>query len=105
MIDILLLKELVNHNKIQWSKHTLQRMMERDITRQEVKQAILCGEIIEEYIDDKPYPSCLIFSFFEKVLHVVVSIDTDSKICYIITAYRPDLEHFEEDYKTRRIKK
>ena len=25
-----------------------------------------------------------------------------SAFCFIITAYRPDLEHFESDYKTRR---
>jgi len=27
-----------------------------------------------------------------------------ARICHIMTAYRPDLEHFEQDLRTRMIK-
>jgi hypothetical protein len=35
-------------------------------------------------------------------LHVVAAFDEKAKVCLIVTAYRPDPEHFEVDYKTRR---
>lgn len=37
-------------------------------------------------------------------LHVVVSLDSITGWYFIIIAYNPDTEHFESDYKTRRVK-
>jgi len=77
--------------------------MERGISRNEVKQTLLKGELIEEYHDDHPFPSGLFFNTNEgKPLHVVAAIDIENEWCYIITAYRPDSEHFEQDFKTRK---
>jgi len=81
----------------------LQRMMERGIARDHVKKAILNGTIIESYDDDKPYPGVLIADIGKNhVLHVVGAFDNVNRICYIITAYIPDSDHFEEDMITRR---
>lgn len=102
-MNIKKLQKAVELNKIECSKHTLQRMIERGIKRVEVKETILNGEVIEEYLDDRPYPSCLILSLKDEALHIVVALDIDNNICYIITAYRPDLKYFKNDYKTRRI--
>jgi hypothetical protein len=38
----------------------------------------------------------------EKPLHVVVSYDAENAKCYVITAYEPDEQHFEEDLMTRK---
>lgn len=38
-------------------------MQERDISRADVKNCIMHGEIIEDYPDDFPHPSCLIFGY------------------------------------------
>lgn len=35
------------------SEHAVKRMIKRSITRQEVEEAVLQGEIIEEYPEDK----------------------------------------------------
>ena len=40
-----------------YREHAIQRMFERDIFEIDVENTIKNGEIIEEYIDDKPYPS------------------------------------------------
>ncbi len=78
-------------------------MMERGITRDEVKRVLLEGELIEDYPEDKPFQSGLFLGWIDgKPLHVVASIDTQNKCCFIITVYRPDLEHFEQDYRTRK---
>ena len=107
-IDIALflkyIQSSVVEGNIEWLKHSLQRMMERDITRKEVKTAILKGSVIEVYSDDRPYPSILIAWIDDKPLHVVVSYDEVEDICYIITAYIPDEKYFEKDLITRRIK-
>lgn len=86
-----------------WKKHALQRMMERGILRQDVKNALKDGVVIEYYYDDYPYPSFLI-AYVDTLnpLHIVCSIDDVSKTIYIITAYTPDTDHFESDLLTRR---
>lgn len=77
-------------------------MQERDISRADVKNCILNGEIIEDYPNDFTYPSCLIFGYTikEKVIHVVAG--SDGEYIYIITAYFPNKEKFEDDLKTRK---
>lgn len=78
-------------------------MMERDIPIDAVKQVILSGEVIEDYPDDKPCPSALFLGWVEGTpLHVVAAQCPERNWCFVITAYKPDLEHFESDYKTRR---
>ncbi len=93
----------VQNGSIEWQNHALERMLERGISRAMVKQALLTGEIIEDYSDQKPYPGALFLGWVQgKPLHVVIAFDDSSGLCFIITTYEPDLEHFEEDYKTRR---
>jgi len=102
-MDIKLLREVVKVGKIDWQRHSLERMMERNISRNSVKQVLLEGELIEDYPDDTPYPSGLFLGWVEgEPIHVVVSLDFTSKWCFIITAYIPDLDHFEPDFKTRK---
>lgn len=88
--------------KIKWYKHALERMQERDISREDVKNCIMNGEIIEDYPDDFPHPSCLIFGYTvnKKVIHAVVSMDDEN--IGIITVYFPNRDKFEDDLKTRK---
>lgn len=93
---------LCTGSHIIWTQHCLERMQERDISRADVKNGILTGEIIEEYPDDYLHPSCLIFGYTinNRILHIVAGCDSIN--IYIITAYYPDTKKFEEDLKTRR---
>ena len=79
MTDINEIKNLLRERKVRWSAHCLERMNERDISIADVKSCIENGEIIEEYPDDFPYPSCLIFGSGtqDRFIHVVAG--TDSK--------------------------
>ena len=101
-MEIQEIKEILKQSKIKWSSHCLERMQERDISRADVKKCIENGEIIEDYPEDFPHPSCLIFGYNvnNKVIHVVVG--KDSEYIYIITAYIPNTTKFEEDLKTRK---
>jgi len=38
--------DIVNNGIIEWRKHTLERMLQRNITRNEVQEALLFGKFI-----------------------------------------------------------
>ncbi len=99
-IDVI--RKLIESGNVKWSTHCLERMGDRDISIDDVKNCIMNGEVIEDYPDDYPYPSCLIYGVVTdgRVLHTVVGTDRDK--AYIITAYYPNTVKFEEDLKTRR---
>jgi len=92
------IRTVIHTGQILWKRHALERMLQRGISRQQVKQAVLDGMIIETYPDDHPIPS----TGQPEALHVVLAYDAASGQCHIITAYRPDLTHFEADLTTRR---
>jgi len=97
------LRRAIESDRFEWRKHALQRIAERNLTQDSVVAVILDGERIQEYSDDTPFPSVLYLGWIDdKPLHVLVAFDTDEKFAYIITAYYPDSEHFENDFKTRR---
>ena len=77
---------------------------DRDIKQKDIKNCILTGEIIEQYPDDFPWPSCLIYGHTtdNRVIHVVAS--DNGEYTKIITAYLPDIKTFNSDLKTRRKK-
>ena len=97
-----LIKSIICQNKIKWTKHCLERMGERDIGIEDVMRCLMNGELIEDYPDDYPYPSCLIYgiSSENRIIHIVAG--TDGETVYIITAYYPNTSKFESDLKTRR---
>lgn len=101
-MNINALVQLLESNSMLWTTHCLQRMFERNISRDDVKNCIKHGQIIEEYPNDYPNPSCLVFGYTlnNVVLHTVVG--TDNKTLFVITAYFPSLDKFEDDFKTRR---
>lgn len=73
------------------AKTFLERMMERGISRDTVKEVLLKGEIIENYLDDKPYPSALFLGWAKnQPFHVVAVLDSLTGWCFVITAYKPD---------------
>ena len=82
----------------------MKRLMQRGIFQVSVVQAIRSGEIIEQYPDDYPYPSCLLLGTTEagEALHIVCGIGEGE--VWLITAYHPDPDEWESDLKTRRVK-
>lgn len=102
MIKIEKLQEYYKQDKIIISIHAQERLRQRGIKQADIKNCIMTGEIIEQYPDDFPFPSCLIFGYAvsNRVLHTVVS--DEGTLSRIITAYFPSNEKFERDLKTRR---
>lgn len=94
---------LCTDETMQMTEHTHRRCRERNIMLDEIKRCILQGEIIEEYPDDYPFPSALISeNAYGKPLHIVAGLSDDR--LWIITAYYPDSDKWENNYKTRKEK-
>ena len=75
-------------------------MIKRSIERAEIEEAVLSGEIIEEYPDDKYSPSCLIYGRSKAGRHLHVQL-SPSPAVVVITAYEPDETEWVE-YRKRR---
>lgn len=102
LLNIEIIREYIIKKKVDWTKHCLNRLQQRNIKISEVKIAINNGKIIEYYYDDFPYPSCLIlgYNINNRLLHVVCGMSEDT--IHMITAYYPDITKWKEDLETRR---
>ncbi|QMW06608.1 DUF4258 domain-containing protein [Spirosoma foliorum] len=101
--DVTELQLAVEKGHIEWRKHTLQRLVERQIRQKDVLNVLSLGEAIRYYYDDRPFPSVLMFGWVEdRPLHVVASYAKADDMVYIITVYEPSLDVFESDYKTKK---
>ena len=102
-IDILQIQSLTAESKIIWTEHVAIRLRERGIKRADIIKCIENGEIVEQYLDDTPFPICLILGNCEvgKPLHIVIGLNA-GVLCCMITVYRPDLDKWESDFKTRK---
>ena len=71
---------------------------------EEVLQIIETGEIIEQYLDDTPYASCLILGYTRsgRPLHLVcASVFTEERLI-VITTYQPDPNRWDPDLRRRK---
>lgn len=99
-MPINLIKDKILEGEYRFSEHAVKRMIKRSIDRFEIEDAIINGEIIEEYPNDKYSPSCLIYGKTRngRDLHVQASLPPS---IVIITAYEPDPSEWV-DYRIRR---
>ena len=102
MIEIKKLQKYFAEDKIFVTEHAAERFHQRGIKISDIRNAINYGEIIEQYPEDYPYPSCLIFgkNLQGKIIHVVLS--DEGTMSRIITAYFPDSEKWSDNFKLRR---
>lgn len=101
-ITIDILRDLCNNNAVRWTEHIALRLLKRRILRRQVIEAVMSGIIIEQYPDAYPYPACLILGYDAdgNAIHVVCGYGLNA--IWMVTAYYPDLDEWEEDLKTRR---
>ena len=105
ILDVDGLKSSLGKGHIQWQRHALERIFQRGIARKAVFEVLQKGEVIEEYPDDKPWPSALFLGWIDnQPLHVVAAYSKELKKTAIITVYEPSLDYFENDFRTRRRK-
>jgi len=98
------IRSCIKRRKVLWSYHVNMRLKERFITRGDILSSLDTFEIIEEYPKDKYLPSYLIYAKNKKdqIFHIQIAVDIDNDSVTIITAYKPNFEKWDKDFKTRR---
>jgi hypothetical protein len=86
----------------EFSRHAFRRAVERNISEQEIREAGIVAELIENYPDDKYGPSALLLGFTAggRALHFQVTLDYTAS-AKIITIYEPDPNEWI-DHRNRR---
>ena len=105
MIEIEKLRFYYQNDSVFVTEHASERFRQRGIKARDVRATVFSGEIIEQYPDDFPFPSCLIAGCDEqgRILHVCMSDEGSSS--RLITAYYPDTAQWNDDFKTRKENK
>ena len=82
--------------------HALTEARKDGLTTSDLEAAVMMGEVIEDYGE-----RALVFYFlpdYRIPFHVVLEYYFGDDVATVITAYIPDREHWEPDWKTRRPK-
>lgn len=89
--------------QIIYQRHTVERMAQRGVSEEDVMHVLLCGETIQIYADDTPFPSALMLGWRERrPLHVVVATDTVLRRKIVITVYEPQPGKWEADFRRKK---
>ena len=83
--------------------HAVQRMFERRVTIENVRQVLQAGEMIEDYSEDMPAPGGLMMGKRgQRPLHVVMAENTQEHELVIITVYEPDPAQWKAGFRDRK---
>jgi Domain of unknown function (DUF4258) len=83
--------------------HAVQRMFQRHVTVEDVRNALDGGEELEAYPKDQPYPSRLVLGWRgSRPLHVLVAQNVADDETIIITVYEPDPFLWDASFRRRR---
>lgn len=102
MINIEILREYYKQDQIFITNHAPERFRIRNIRMIDIKSGLYNGEIIEQYPDDFPFPSCLISGMTNDNRHIHIVMSDEGNASRIITAYIPAIDKWEPDFKTRK---
>lgn len=105
MIDIDHLRKHYHDDTVFITEHAAERSRQRGILSRDIRNAVENGEIIEQYPDDFPFPSCLILGKDLAGNSIHVCMSEEGTASRIITAYRPDPEKWSDDFRTRKENK
>lgn len=100
MIDEI--RRRIARGDFEFSQHAVDQAIIRHISVWELREAIVGGEVIEVYPEDKYGPSCLILGMtkMDRPIHIQCS-DPSRPTVKIITVYEPDPAIWIE-FKVRR---
>lgn len=86
------IRDAVRNGRYRPTIHADERSVAEQITDEEIFASVLGGEVIEDYPDDRPFPSCLIYgeTIGGDVVHSVWAYDANQTLAILITVYRPD---------------
>jgi hypothetical protein len=96
------IQQQLGAGQFEFSRHAFRRVIERNISEQEIREGGARAEAIENYPDDKYSPSALMLGFTAggRPLHFQVSF-AETDLVKIVTIYEPDPNEWIENRKRR----
>jgi hypothetical protein len=103
MIDIETIIESIQANRVIISRHAREEAENDNLKLEQILSSVMRGEIIKNYPEDRPYPSCLIYGKCQQQepIHSVWAYNQDNGWAVLITVYRPDPQQWI-NWRTRR---
>ena len=99
------IQRCLRERKVYWTYHVNMRLAGRYISRDEILGAAETYSIVEAYPDDKYLPSYLLLARpAGDPFHALFAADVEGDNIRVVTAYRPNLDEWEPDLRTRRAK-
>ena len=96
------IRKCVREGKVFWTYHVNMRLKHRFISREAILQSHSSYEILEEYQEDKYFPSYLVRSAYgNDIIHIVFAADQEADNVRIVTAYFPNPVEWERDFRKR----
>lgn len=100
---LVFIQTCVRKRQILWTYHVNMRLQGRHIIREAVLAAADTYELVESYPQDKYLPSYLVLAHHgSEAFHVLFAADVAEENVRVVTAYRPGVDEWEDDGKTRR---
>lgn len=90
MLELIL--EAIRADRVRISDHAEEEARQDRLSIHEIFSSVLQGEVIEEYEDDKPYPSFLLYGTTPagEPVHSVWAYNRENGWAVLVTVYRPD---------------
>ena len=97
--------DAIRNHRIRITDHADEEAQADRLSFDEVFISVFQGQVIEDYPDDKLFPSCLIYgdTFSGEPVHSVWAYNQENRWAVLITVYRPDPQRWI-DWRTRRPK-
>jgi len=91
-MDIADIIEAIREDRVRITGHADEEAEDDHLAFDEIYFSVLRGEIIEVYLTDKPYPSCLVYgqTFSGDPVNSVWAYNEQNRWAVLITVYRPD---------------
>ena len=101
-MDIQNIFSAIQNSRVKITEHADEEAFDDEVRYEEIFFSVFHGEVIEDYPDNKPYPSCLIFgrNFSGEPIHSVWAYNQENSWAVLITVYRPDPKRWV-DWKVR----
>ena len=102
-VDIDRISDAVRANSVRVTDHADEEAQSDRLSINDILGSVFQGEVIEEYPNDKPYPSCLVYGRTPRAepVHTVWAYNEENRWVVLVTVYRPDPERWI-DFRSRR---
>ena len=97
--------DAIRHDRVRVTYHADREARADQLSIDEIYSSVFQGRMIEDYPDDSPYPSCLIFgnTFNREPIHSVRAYNQETENAVLVTVYRPDKNRWLGWITRRRI--